>query len=76
MAAAGIRVCVIAETLRFSEPCVSKIVERYKETGSIRPEGTEGIKPKLVTPEIQRKVPQKLSCIGFTHEETHLRIVV
>ncbi|XP_054720934.1 protein gooseberry-like [Uloborus diversus] len=37
MAAAGIRPCVISRQLRVSHGCVSKILNRYQETGSIRP---------------------------------------
>ncbi len=76
MAAAGVRPCVISRQLRVSHGCVSKILNRYQETGSIRP-GTDransrlilchfnavlflgvigGTKPKLATPEIERKV--------------------
>ncbi|RWS13753.1 protein gooseberry-like isoform X1, partial [Dinothrombium tinctorium] len=40
MAAAGIRPCVISRQLRVSHGCVSKILNRYQETGSIRPDGT------------------------------------
>ncbi|XP_071512559.1 protein gooseberry-like isoform X2 [Panulirus ornatus] len=56
MAAAGIRPCVISRQLRVSHGCVSKILNRYQETGSIRPGVIGGSKPRVATPEIERKV--------------------
>jgi len=56
MAAAGIRPCVISRQLRVSHGCVSKILNRYQETGSIRPGVLGGSKPKLATPEIETKI--------------------
>ena len=56
MAAAGVRPCVISRQLRVSHGCVSKILNRYQETGSIRPGVIGGTKPKLATPEIEKKV--------------------
>jgi paired box protein 3/7 len=56
MAAAGIRPCVISRQLRVSHGCVSKILNRYQETGSIRPGVLGGSKPKLATPEIEMKI--------------------
>uniref|UniRef100_A0A0K2TXH3 Uncharacterized protein n=1 Tax=Lepeophtheirus salmonis TaxID=72036 RepID=A0A0K2TXH3_LEPSM len=56
MAAAGVRPCIISRQLRVSHGCVSKILNRYQETGSIRPGVIGGTKPKLATPEIEKKV--------------------
>ena len=56
MAAAGVRPCVISRQLRVSHGCVSKILNRYQETGSIRPGVIGGTKPKLATPEIEKRV--------------------
>ncbi|ROT66482.1 putative segmentation protein paired-like isoform X2 [Penaeus vannamei] len=56
MAAAGIRPCVISRQLRVSHGCVSKILNRYQETGSIRPGVIGGSKPRVATPEIERKI--------------------
>lgn len=56
MAAAGIRPCVISRQLRVSHGCVSKILNRYQETGSIRPGVIGGSKPKVATPEIEQRI--------------------
>lgn len=56
MAAAGIRPCVISRQLRVSHGCVSKILNRYQETGSIRPGVIGGSKPKVATPEIESRI--------------------
>lgn len=56
MAAAGVRPCVISRQLRVSHGCVSKILNRYQETGSIRPGVIGGSKPKVATPEIESRI--------------------
>ncbi|ROT78744.1 Pax3/7-1 protein, partial [Penaeus vannamei] len=56
MAAAGVRPCVISRQLRVSHGCVSKILNRYQETGSIRPGVIGGSKPKVTTPDVEKKI--------------------
>ncbi|XP_035696343.1 paired box protein Pax-7-like isoform X2 [Branchiostoma floridae] len=56
MAAAGIRPCVISRQLRVSHGCVSKILCRYQETGSIKPGAIGGSKPRVATPEVEKKI--------------------
>lgn len=56
MAAAGIRPCVISRQLRVSHGCVSKILNRYQETGSIRPGVIGGSKPKIATPDVESRI--------------------
>lgn len=56
MAAQGIRPCVISRQLRVSHGCVSKILNRYQETGSIRPGVVGGSKYRSITSEIEEKI--------------------
>ncbi|GJQ73571.1 gsb-n [Trypoxylus dichotomus] len=58
MAAAGVRPCVISRQLRVSHGCVSKILNRYQETGSIRPGVIGGSKPRVATPEVEARIEQ------------------
>ena len=58
MAAAGVRPCVISRQLRVSHGCVSKILNRYQETGSIRPGVIGGSKPKVTTPDVEKKIDE------------------
>ncbi|XP_050510883.1 protein gooseberry [Diabrotica virgifera virgifera] len=56
MSAAGIRPCVISRQLRVSHGCVSKILNRYQETGSIRPGVIGGSKPRVATQEVENRI--------------------
>ncbi|EDW74059.1 uncharacterized protein Dwil_GK21727 [Drosophila willistoni] len=58
MAASGVRPCVISRQLRVSHGCVSKILNRYQETGSIRPGVIGGSKPKVTSPEIETRIDE------------------
>jgi paired box protein 3/7 len=44
--------------LRISHGCVSKILTRYAETGSIKPGSIGGSKLRIITPDIERKVDE------------------
>ncbi|CAI4231820.1 unnamed protein product [Auanema sp. JU1783] len=52
MSQQGIRPCDISRQLRVSHGCVSKILGRYYETGSVRPGVIGGSKPKVATPRV------------------------
>ncbi|XP_074497375.1 paired box protein Pax-3b isoform X4 [Sebastes fasciatus] len=59
MAHHGIRPCVISRQLRVSHGCVSKILCRYQETGSIRPGAIGGSKPKQgTTPDVDKRIEE------------------
>ncbi|XP_022104945.1 paired box protein Pax-5-like isoform X3 [Acanthaster planci] len=58
LAHSGVRPCDISRQLRVSHGCVSKILGRYYETGSIRPGVIGGSKPKVATPKVVNKIAE------------------
>uniref|UniRef100_H2YRU0 Uncharacterized protein n=1 Tax=Ciona savignyi TaxID=51511 RepID=H2YRU0_CIOSA len=58
MAAHGVRPCVISRQLRVSHGCVSKILCRYQETGSIKPGAIGGSKPKVAAADVENKIEE------------------
>lgn len=58
LAQMGVRPCDISRQLRVSHGCVSKILCRYQETGTVDPGIVSLNKPRDVTPEIEEKIDQ------------------
>ncbi|KAG8186093.1 hypothetical protein JTE90_003176 [Oedothorax gibbosus] len=57
LALLGVRPCDISRQLLVSHGCVSKILTRFYETGSIKPGSIGGSKPKQVaTPHVVRRI--------------------
>ncbi|CAD5221250.1 unnamed protein product [Bursaphelenchus xylophilus] len=58
LAVKGMRPCDISRMLRVSNGCVSKILGRYYESGSIRPRAIGGSKPRVATVQVCDKIEQ------------------
>lgn len=56
LASKGIRPCDISRQLKVSHGCVSKILARFQETGSILPGAIGGSKPRVTTPKVVAKI--------------------
>ncbi|XP_022626005.1 paired box protein Pax-1-like isoform X2 [Seriola dumerili] len=56
LAQLGMRPCDISRQLRVSHGCVSKILARYNETGSILPGAIGGSKPRVTTPVVVKSI--------------------
>ncbi len=76
MASQGVRPCAISRKLRVSHGCVSKILQRYSETGSIKPGSIGGSKPKATTPLIEQKMDQyRTECPNILSYEIRRRLL-
>ena len=58
LALQGFRPCDISRRLRITHGCISKLLSKYRKTGSIQP-GGEGVgRPRVITPNIAQKIKQ------------------
>ena len=56
LALQGFRPCDISRRLRITHGCISKLLSKYRKTGSIQP-GGEGLgRPQVITPHIAQRI--------------------
>ena len=63
LAMMGVRPCDISRQLLVSHGCVSKILTRFYETGSVKPGSIGGTKPKVKTNKDLKKKKVQMSIL-------------
>ena len=58
MALQGFRPCDISRRLRITHGCISKLLSKYRKTGSIQPGGKGVGRPRVITPYLAEKIEQ------------------
>ena len=54
----GVKPCEISRQLRITHGCISKLITKFQETGSIDPGNKNVGRPKVITPDIEIKIDQ------------------
>ena len=76
MAHQGARPCEISRLLQVSNGCVSKILNRYYETGSINPKAIGGSKPRVTKLDVVEKIKEfKRNCPSMFAWEIRYKLV-
>lgn len=58
LALQGFRPCDISRRLRITHGCISKLLSKYRKTGSIQPGGKGVGRPRVITPHLAEKIEQ------------------
>uniref|UniRef100_A0A915IBJ7 Paired domain-containing protein n=1 Tax=Romanomermis culicivorax TaxID=13658 RepID=A0A915IBJ7_ROMCU len=56
LAKSGLKPCQISKELRVSHGCVSKLLTKWRKTGTVKPEKIGGSRPKKVLPSVARAI--------------------
>ena len=58
LARQGFRPCDISRRLRITHGCISKLLSKYRKTGSIQPGGKGLGRPRVITPRIAKRIEE------------------
>lgn len=58
LALQGFRPCDISRRLQITHGCISKLLSKYRKTGSIQPGGKGVGRPRVITPHLAEKIEQ------------------
>lgn len=58
LALQGFRPCDISRRLRITHGCISKLLSKYRKTGSIQPRGKGVGRPRVITPHLAETIEQ------------------
>ena len=61
MASRGVRPCEISRRLQITHGCISKLLTKYRKTGSIQPGGVGVGRPRVITCHIAQRIYQYLT---------------
>ena len=56
LALQGFRPCDISRRLRITHGCISKLLSKYRKTGSIQAGGESAGRPRVITPQIAQRI--------------------